>query len=68
MKQITPYHKTEEDPEIGSSSVGRELGRLLREATRLLEAADLYAANETLKEATTRATILRSGGPRSPEI
>lgn len=49
----------------GASTNQRELGHLIREAVRLLEASDLRGANETLKEAA-RVNVA-AGAPENPD-
>lgn len=48
----------------------RELGCLLQEATRLLEATDLSGANETLKAAEEALVSVGEGSPalEVPEV
>ncbi len=46
----------------------RELGRLLREAARLLESADLHGANEVLEKASAEALAARDRIEATPAL
>lgn len=67
MAEAVPYQHHATGPGNRARQEQRELSFLLREAVRLVEDAELWAASETLKEATVKAAALQGGRPRVPE-
>lgn len=64
MTEAASYQHLATGPDDRARQEQRELSFLLREAVRLVEGAELWAASETLREATVKAAALQGGGPQ----